>query len=102
MSLGLKVVLLTCVMSVIQLAVGISIAPGDAEERLCQNLRDMGAAPIPGYAPNVRVLMDSWNYRSLLPPRVEAVWDQVDNDTRNNASITTNVSLTISFVKRDI
>ena len=92
MSLGLRVVLLSCVMSAIKLAAGISIAPGDEERVLCQELRSEGAAPIPGYAPNMRVLMDSWNYRNLLPTRIGAVWDQVDNDTRNNATITTNVS----------
>ena len=80
-------------MLVIELAAGISIAPGDENRDLCQELRSRGAIPIPGYAPNMRVLMDSWNYQNLLPKRTGAVWDQVDNDTRNNASITTNVSL---------
>ena len=88
MSLRLRVLLLACVIS---LAAGISIAPGDEERELCQALRSGGAAPIPGYAPNMRVLMDSWNYRNLLPVRMEDVWDQVDNDTRNPSSITTNV-----------
>ena len=87
--------LLACVMSVIELAAGISISPGDEERALCQSLRDTGAAPIPGYASNMGVLMDSWNYQSLLPPRSGAVWGQVDNDTRNNATITTNVSLSV-------
>ena len=90
MSLWLRILLLACVIS---LAAGISIAPGDEERELCQALRSSGAAPIPGYAPNMRALMDSWNYRNLLPTRVGAMWDQVDNDTRNNASITTNVCL---------
>ena len=91
MSLGL--VLLAGVMSVLELAAGISIAPGDAERDrfVCQSL----GFPTPGYAPNMRVLMDSWNYQNLLPPRMGAVWDQVDNDTRNNASITTSVSFHI-------
>ena len=89
MSLGLRVVFLACVLS---LAAGISIAPGDEERDLCKGLRDTGAAPIPGYAPNMRVLMDSWNYRNLLPTRIGDVWDQVDNDNRNNPSTTTNVS----------
>ena len=101
MSLALKVVVLTCIISVIQVAGGISIAPGE-EEGFCQTLQSIGVAPAPGYAPNVRVLMDTWNYQNLLPPHMGAVWDQVDTDTRNNASITTNVSLTISFVKQDI
>ena len=93
MLLGLRVVFLACVMSVIELAAGISIAPGDENRYLCQELRSTGAAPIPDYAPNMRVLMDSWNYRNLLPKRTGAVWDQVDNDSRNDASITTTVSL---------
>ena len=83
------VLLLACVIS---LAAGISVAPGDEEREICQSLRSTGAAPIPGYAPNMRVLMDSRNYRNLLPLRSGAVWDQVDNDTRNDDSITTNVS----------
>jgi hypothetical protein len=93
MSLRMGVVLLACVMSAIELAAGISTAPGDEERELCNTLRSMGAAPTPGYAPNMRVQMDSWNYRNLLPTRTGAVWDQVDNDMRNNASLTTNVSL---------
>ena len=92
MSLGLRVVLLACVMLAIQLAAGISIAPGDEERILCQDLRSTGAAPTPGYAPNMRVLMDSWNYRNLLPTRIGAVWYEVDNDTMNDDSLTTNVS----------
>ena len=102
MSLRLSVVLFACAMSVIELAAGISIAPGDEDGQICPNLRSSGAAPTPGYAPNMRVLMDSWNYQSLLLPRVGAVWDQVDNDTRNNASITTNVSLIQSVLQNGI
>ena len=94
MSVGLKVLLFACVIS---LAAGISIAPGDEERELCQSLRSMGAAPTPGYAPNMRVLMDSWNYRNLLT-RVGAMWDQVDNDTRNDGSITTNVNLQYNYL----
>ena len=101
-NLWLRVVLfLACVLS---LAAGISITPGDEEREICPSLRSMGAAPIPGYAPKMRVLMDSWNYQNLLPPRTGAVWDQVDNDTRNNVSITTNVNFQYnlaSVVKED-
>ena len=79
-------------MLLIELVVGISIAPGDEEQVFCQNLRAQGAAPIPDYAPSMKVLMDSWNYQNLLPPRVGAVWDQVDNDTNNRDGETTNVS----------
>jgi hypothetical protein len=92
MQFSLSVVLVACVISAIELAAGISIAPGDEEGGICQSLRSSGAAPTPGYAPNMRVLMDSLNYQNLLPPRVGAVWDQVDNDTSNSGSMTTNVS----------
>ena len=67
-----------------------TVAPGD-EEPLCANLRAQGAAPIPAYSANMRVLMDSWNYHNLLPPRTGAVWDQVDNDTNQKDGTTTNV-----------
>ena len=70
---------------------GSSVAPGD-EEPLCEQLRALGAAPIPAYSANMRVLMDSWNYFNLLPVRRGAVWDQVDNDMNNPDGITSNVS----------
>lgn len=89
MSFRLRVVLLTCVLSVIELAAGI--APGD-EEPLCQQLRGLGTAPTPSYDPNMRILMDSWNYQNLLPVRTGAVWEQVDNDDNNPGELTTNVS----------
>ena len=85
----MRVLLFVCVTSVIELAA--EVAPGD-EEPLCQQLRAGGVAPIPGYAPNMRPLMDSWNYQDLFPPRIGAVWDQVDNDTSNRNEVTTNVS----------
>ena len=62
------------------------------EESSCEELRAKGAAPTPAYSANMRVLMDSWNYQSLLPPRTKAVWDQVDNDMNNPSEMTTNVS----------
>ena len=68
----------------------ITVAPGD-EEALCEQLRAQGAAPIPAYSTNMRVLMDSWNYRNLLT-RTGAVWDQVDNDMNNPSGVTTSVS----------
>ena len=69
-----------------------TVSPGD-EEIICESLRAQGAAPIPAYSANMRVLMDSWNYRNLLPPRIGAVWDQVDNDKNNDATVITNVSI---------
>ena len=66
---------------------GSSVAPGD-EDLLCEPL---GTA----YSANMRVLMDSWNYVSILPNTIndaEAVWRQVDNDENNRGGLTTNVS----------
>ena len=71
---------------------GSSVAPGD-EEPICEQLRSLGAAPIPVYTANMRVLMDSWNYQHLLPPRSGAVWDQVDNDANNRVGEATNVRM---------
>ena len=71
---------------------GSSVAPGDEERPLCEQIRAAGIAPVPAYSANMRVLMDSWNYQNLLPPRPGAVWEQVDNDTNNLSEITTNVS----------
>ena len=73
---------------------GSSVAPGD-EEQLCRGLRENGVISIPAYSADMRVLMDSWNYQNLLPPRAGAVWDQVDNDNNNPVGITSNVSLLI-------
>ena len=67
-----------------------TIAPGD-EDQLCRELRTSEEAPIPTYSANMRVLMDSWNYQNLLPPRPGAVWDQVDNDMNNRPESTTSV-----------
>ena len=76
---------------------GSSVAPGDEDQLFCdQYIRSIGAAPTPSYSANIRVLMDSWNYQALLPPRVGAVWDQVDNDGNNPNNATTNVSCTSS------
>ena len=75
---------------------GSSVAPGD-EEPLCGDLRAAGIAPIPAYSANMKVLMDSWNYQNLLPPRFGAVWDQVDNDNNNPSGPTTNVSFSTHY-----
>ena len=73
-----------------------TVAPGD-EEPVCEPVRAVGAAPIPAYSANMRVLMDSWNYQNLLPSRFGAVWDQVDNGTNNPSygGVTTNVCIII-------
>ena len=75
---------------------GSSVAPGD-EEPLCGDLIAAGIALIPTYSANMRVLMDSWNYQNLLPPRTGAVWDQVDDDTNNPDGVTTNVSFSTHY-----
>ena len=75
---------------------GSGVAPGD-EEALCELLRAHGVAPTQAYSSNMRVLMDSWNYQNLLPPRMGAVWDQVDSDVRNSPTIATNVSFIIWY-----
>ena len=66
-------------------------APGD-EHAICDVLRSLGTVPTPDYDPTMVILMDTWNYQNLLPPRSEAVWQQVDNDTNNDEQFTTNVS----------
>ena len=91
MSLQLRIPLLVCIISAVKLAANVSIAPGD-EEHLCQQLRELGTVSTPTYAPNMRILMDSFNYQNLLPVRIGAVWEQVDNDDMNPSGITTNVS----------
>ena len=85
MFLTLKLTLLIFV------AVSAGVAPGDEDQPLCELLRAGEGAPIPAYSANMRVLMDSWNYQNLLPPRTGAVWDHVDNDENNFPGITTNV-----------
>ena len=67
------------------------VVPGD-EEGLCDVLRSLGTVPTPDYDPTMVILMDSWNYQSLLPPQSGAVWQQVDNDSNNDVQFTTNVS----------
>ena len=67
------------------------VAPGD-EAPICAQLRAVGSAPTPDYDPSTQVLTDSWNYQNLLGDRSSAVWQQVDNDTNNVITSTTNVS----------
>ena len=73
------------------------IAPGD-EAQLCEELRADHVIQIPTYPDHIKVLMDSWNYRNLLPPRAGAVWDQVDDDMNNPVETTTNVGPTIDNI----
>ena len=75
---------------------GSSVAPGDEDQSVCEQYRALGGAPKPAYSANMRVLMDSWNYQNLLPPRAGAVWDQMDNDGNNPSDVVTNVSCATS------
>ena len=75
-----------------------NVAPGDEQLQQCGLLRAAGAAPVPTYSANMRVLMNSWNYQNLLPPRTGAVWDQVDNDNNNPVGITSTVSDILDIV----
>ena len=85
------VFLLTLILLLLSTTADGTVAPGD-EDQVCRDLREGGVAPIPAYSANMKILMDSWNYPNLLPPRTRAVWDQVDNDNNNLDGVTTNVS----------
>ena len=84
--------LLTLLLLYLSTIADATVAPGD-KDQFCELLRTNGVSPIPAYSANVRVLMDSWNYQNLLPPRTGAVWDQVDNDTNNPVGRTSRVRL---------
>ena len=74
-----------------------SQAPGDGDSLCVDPLVDNGTALVPNpflrpsYPANVRGLMDSWEYLSLLDGENPA-WQQVDNDTSNAGTDSTNVS----------
>ena len=74
---------------------GGSTAPGDSIE-FCRNIREAGVVPMLFYPTNLRVLMDSWNYKNLLSShhseRLGSVWQQADYDKNNHITTTTNVS----------
>ena len=90
--MSLQGVFLLALLCVISEVVAQSVAPGD-EDNFCLTLRASGNTPIPNYAPNMAILMDSDNYQNLLLNRTGAVWQQVDNDENNDPGITTNVSI---------
>ena len=66
-------------------------APGDADPFCTETLPGIGIN-ILDYAPEVKPLMDSRHYQSLLPPHQNAVWQDVDNDNNNPVGTTTIVS----------
>ena len=84
-----------------------SQAPGDGDSVCVDPLVDNGTALVlnpffalrPTYPANVRPLMDSRDYLSLLDDPNPA-WQQVDNDTSNSGGISTHVSREYFFVLR--
>ncbi len=68
------------------LSVAAAGAPGDADT-LCPSIS--GDAPLPS---NAEILMDSYNYLSLLGEGSVNVWQQVDQDNNNEAGRSTSVS----------
>ena len=69
------------------------VAPGDEDQLCTETLQAAGVFSRPYYPTNIKVLMDSYNYETLLPPQQNPVWQQVDLDTNNPPGTTTNVSL---------
>ena len=73
-----------------------SQAPGDGDSLCVDQLVDNGTALVPNpflhpsYPVNVRPLMDSRDYLSLLDDPNPA-WQQVDNDTSNSGGVPTHV-----------
>lgn len=80
------------------LAQASAVAPGD-EDPICDELRASGSIPTPDYDSTMRILMDTWNYKYLLPPQSSAVWKQVDNDNNNPVGATTHVSISNSIIE---
>ena len=74
-----------------------SQAPGEGDSLCVDPVVDNGTALVPNpflrpsYPANVRGLMDSREYLSLLDDPSPA-WQQVDNDTNNSGVVTTHVS----------
>ena len=90
--MAFKIFLVTCLVSCV-----FSQAPGDGDSLCVEPLVDNGTALVPNpflrpsYPANVRGLMDSREYLSLLDEPNPA-WQQVDNDTSNSAGDSTHVS----------
>ena len=66
-------------------------APGDAQSFCTETLPSDGVN-ILDCPPEVKPLMDSRHYQTLLPPNTGAVWQTVDNDDNNPSNIRTSVS----------
>jgi len=90
--MAFKLFLMTCLVSCV-----LSQAPGDGDSLCVNSTVDNGTAIVPnpflrpGYPANVRGLMDSREYLSLLDDPNPA-WQQVDNDTSNSEMHSTHVS----------
>ena len=84
-----------------------SQAPGDGDSLCVDLLVDNGTALVPNpflrpsYPANVRGLMDSREYLSLLDGSNPA-WQQVDNDTSNSVTDNTHVSHECFFELRGL
>ena len=60
----------------------VAIAPGDEDER----------CPVPEYPVNVKVLMDSWRYQTLLGEDEDtdnnrATWEAMNTDMKNEKTV---------------
>lgn len=68
---------LSLVFTATLLAVASCGAPGD-EDPFCRGFNP------PEFPPNYRPLLDSYSYINLLPPHVNHVWQEINNDDNNN------------------
>ena len=89
---SILVVLILTQLLVVSIVAADSRSDEERRQAVCKGLRATGHVPPLAHPANSAVLMDSWNYQNLLPPRTGAVWQQVDNDTNNIVGLATNVS----------
>ena len=96
--MAFKLLSIACLVSCV-----FSQAPGDGDSLCVDPLVDNGTALVPNpflrpsYPANVRGLMDSREYLSLLDGE-NPTWQQVDNDTSNSGGDSTHVSHESFFV----
>jgi hypothetical protein len=77
------------------LSLAIAGAPGDGDSFCLSNaLSILGPPLLPS---NAEVLMDSFDYLTLLSDELGAAWQQVDLDSNNVPGGTTSVSFTEPF-----